>query len=341
MIKKSKTVALGMVLSLVVASLTLTSCSSNDTKTKTKSDEKVTTAATFPMELDSCGNTVTVEEQPKKVLTIGPDPLALMSASGGGSFVKHYSALLGMKFPKLEGITATELTDQDPSAEQIIETGVDFVIPNAFINADPNTLEAAGIKIWVPSAVCDHMLETSSDKYEVTVQDKPIMEKISDDLRTMGKLFGTTETAEAAAAQMKTNLQSASKEKPGKGKRAAILYYFDNNYPVGVTGAGGMAGVITKELGVENVFGDNSDFWLMDVTWEAILEKNPEIIILIDEMTPDMSPEASEKRLLAEPGVDKIKAVQDGKILHIPYYQVIQAPIAFEGLKELAEELRK
>ncbi|MCV0009854.1 ABC transporter substrate-binding protein [Mobiluncus mulieris] len=339
MIRKSKTIALGIVVSLVAASLTLTACSSNDKKTA--NDEKTPTAATFPMELDSCGNTVTVEKQPKKVLTIGPDPLALMSASGAGSFLKHYSALLGMKFPKLEGISATELTDQDPSAEQIIETGVDFVIPNAFINADPKTLEAAGIKIWVPSTVCDHMLESSSGMYDATVSDKPIMEKIQDDLQTMGKLFGTTKTAEAAAAEMKKNIESASNDKPGKGKRAAILYYFDNTYPVGVTGAGGMAGVITKTLGFDNVFGDNPEFWLMDVTWEAILEKNPEVIILIDEMTPGMNAETSKKRLLAESGADKIKAVQDDAILHIPYYQVIQAPIAFEGLKGLAEELRK
>lgn len=328
---------------LVALSLGLAACASNTgTAQSAPSSEAASSGdSRFPMTIDNCGQPLTIDKRPEKVLTIGPDPLAQIAAAGAADKVVSYSALLGVELPKLPGLSAAELTDDDPSTEQILSTGADFVIANAFLNTDPETLKKNGITTWTPSSVCDHLVASSASKTKASVADEPIYDKLADDLKTMGALFGTDETAERVVADMKERIDSVAAKKLGKDQSVAILWYFDEQSPIGGIGDGGIINAFTKSLGLKNVFSDQKKAWLEDLSWESILEKDPDVVLVITDMTPGMDFEKTKARLLAEQGADQLKAVKSDSIIHIEYHQGIAAPLSVDGLESLAKQLDK
>ncbi len=297
--------------------------------------------ASFPLEIDSCGQKVVVPKRPEKLLTIGADPLAQVAAAGAGDKVVAYSALLGMELPALPGVSASELTSDDPSTEQVLSTGADFVVANAFINTDPETLKNSSITSWVPSSVCDHLVSSSSEKVKGTVADKPVIEKIQDDLKTMGLLFGTSQTADHAAEDLAARVKAVAEQNLGQGKSVALLYYFDGNSPIGAIGNGGVPAAFTASLGLKNVFEDQKEIWISDTSWEAVLQKDPDIILFVTDMTPGMDFNKNKERLLAENGAGNLKAVKEGAFLELRYHQGIAAPLALEGLESLAKQMKQ
>lgn len=334
--------SLTLLCSATLTITTMTACSAGNSNTSTSQEQGGTGSGTgFPMEIDNCGQKLVVEKRPEKVLTIGAGPLAQMSAAGAGDKVVSYSALLGMELPELPGVTAKELTSEDPSTEQILSTGADFLVANAYLNTDPKTLKGNGITSWVPSSVCDHLVASSGEKAEGTVSDKPALAKVQDDLKTMGRLFGTSETADKAADDLMTRVKKIADQNPGKGRSVALLYYFDGKSALGAIGDGGIPAEFAKNLGLKNVFADQKETWINDVSWESVLQKDPDIILLITEMTPGMDFEKNKERLLAEKGVDHLKAVKNDSFIQMKYQQGIAAPSSVEGLESLAGQLNQ
>ena len=327
---------------MALASVAMVACSAGQSSPSDSGGQASASGdVSFPLELDSCGQKVIVEKRPEKVLTIGADPLEQMSAAGAGDKVVAYSALLGMQLPDLPGVTANELTSDDPSTEQILSTGADFVVANAFLNTDPETLKDSGITSWVPSSVCDHLVASSSEKVDGAVADKPIMEKIQDDIKTMGLLFGTSETADHAVEDFAARIKAISAQNLGQGKSVALVYYFDGNSPIGAIGNGGIPAEFAAGLGLKNVFEDQKEIWINDVSWEAILQKDPDIILFMTDMTPGMDFNKNKERLLAENGADNLKAVKEGAFLELKYNQGIAAPLSVVGLESLAKQMQQ
>ena len=94
-----------------------------------------------------------------------------------------------------------------------------------------------------------------------------------------------------------------------------------------------------EHLGLENIFADEKAPYLEEVNWEAVLEKDPDVIIVKYGRTGSTF-EEDKARLLTEPGADTMKAVKDGKIIGISNHNTWPTPEMMDAMQTISDALK-
>ena len=288
------------------------------------------TTAEFPLTVESCGTEVVFDAPPEQVLTIGTVAVNLIHAAGGADLIAARSGEFGTAPAGDAGAAVADvpvLVDEDPALEPIIGSGVDTVIGYGLFETTPEDLEASGIRHLTASGYCgDHGGgEAEGDLFEAVVND----------VRTYGQLFGTATQAAETASELEAAL--AEIEPLDDAGTIAGVYWFFGPDP-SAYGAGSMADAMFDRLGATNVFGD-VDSAFMDLSIEALLEADPDTIVLFHSFSPDVDFEESKRRLLELPGAEDLRAVANDRIVGLSYVVAEPDPAAVEGLRQLAEAL--
>ncbi|MEU2258411.1 hypothetical protein ABZ540_35180 [Nocardia xishanensis] len=86
----------------------------------------------------------------------------------------------------------------------------------------------------------------------------------------------------------------------------------------------------------DNVFGDvaKRNF---DANTETLIQRNPEVIILLTQGT--QTPESARNALRERPELAGLRAIRDNRIIAIPFGYTGPGPVAVEGLEVLDREL--
>ena len=164
-------------------------------------------------------------------------------------------------------------------------------------------------------------------------------ELISSDLRELGKVLGQPERGEQKAEEFEQQMAELDKSKPGKGKTAVMLFYFSPEYPVMSVSNASIEGQMMEHLGLENIFANEEAPYLEEVNWEAVLEKDPDVIIVKYGRTGSTF-EEDKARLLTEPGADTMKAVKDGKIIGISNHNTWPTPEMMDAMQTISDALK-
>lgn len=149
------------------------------------------------------------------------------------------------------------------------------------------------------------------------------LENISADLRLLGRLFGTSETAEKVADSFDTLLKSGSPA--GRGRRA--MFMFDKM----AAGKGSFAGGLLAACGLENCADKTGRPWA-EVGREFVLAARPEILFV--ECGGEDSRAGLEKFYKTDPVWRTTPAVKNGMLCFVPSSSVLVPSV------RLAEALR-
>ena len=281
-------------------------------------------AAAFPLTVDDCGREVTFDAPAKAVLTVGTAGASLVHAAGGADLIVARSGEFGVTPPGEVGeaiADAPVLVDEDPVQEVILGSGADLVIGYGLFETTPEDLEAAGVRHVTASGHCG---DDSGD----------VLDLVVDDVRTLGRILDTSAVAETNADALEEAL--AQIEPLTDGGTIAALYWFGDD-PSAFFGRS-VPQAMFDRLGVENIFGDVPETF-GDVNLEALLDADPDTILLIHDTTPDIDFAESQRRLEALPGAADLTAVQEGRVVGLSYLFTEPDPGAIEGLRNLAAAL--
>jgi len=259
---------------------------------------------------------VTVHQHPAELLLA----LGLADSMVGTSFPD--SAVLPEHRRDFERIP--ELARKEPSFETLLEAEPDFVYGgygSAFAENEGRSREAfaeAGIDTHLNREYCGEDGVTMEDAYE--------------EIRTIGRIFGVRDRAEKLVAGLKERIGETTEAV--EGAPAVPVFVYDSGDKSAFTAGGkGLGTEIIRLAGGRNVF-DDVDAVFGDVSWEQVVERRPEVIV-IHHYIGAGSVEQKKEFLLAQPALADVPAIRNERFVVLPLTATlvgVRPPYAVEDL---------
>ncbi|GCD45520.1 ABC transporter substrate-binding protein [Streptomyces paromomycinus] len=286
-------------------------------------------AAGFPYTVDNCGVRTTFEAPPERVVTMNQHTTEIMLALGLKDRLAGTAYLDDKVLPQYEKDyeSVKVLAKEYPSYETLLGANPDFVYggySSAFDKAEGReraALEKAGIKTRLNIEYC--------------AQDKTGVQQLAQEIREVGATFGVRDRAEALVKKAEASID-ATKDKL-KGTAPASVFVYDNgDSAVHTAGGKGIGNEIISLAGGRNVFADRAKTFT-DVSWEQIVERKPEIIVIYDYGGTPVA--AKKKQLLGDPALKDVPAVKNKRFAVLPLSSAVLGVRVPDAVRSLAGQL--
>ncbi|MCQ4614529.1 ABC transporter substrate-binding protein [Corynebacterium pseudogenitalium] len=314
--------------SVLVAGLALTGCSSADEQTpQAQSDSAIT--------IDNCGTEVTVQGPVQRATTLeqgATDTLLLLGAKDQIAGYGHQKDLPPAGF-SLDGLK--EVSPSVPNSEQLRDADTDFI----FSPFDENwRADAAGTREeWARLGVATFNPNSECPSYGDN-KGKDSFQLIAKDLEDLGKLFGREEEAKKLIEKQNSELENA-KQAP-EGTTFMLLYSSVGGSPY-VAGGPSIVTNMGERTGMTNVFANLDEEW-PQVSWEAVAEADPDVIILADlpgRGEPGDKWEEKVADLEATPGTKEMKAVKNNMYIVVPGVATSASARSYEVVQNISKAI--
>lgn len=155
---------------------------------------------------------------------------------------------------------------------------------------------------------------------ESVVTPNVTLDNVYNDILTIGKIFSVKDRAEKIVSEMKSRLNSAQFIQPKSDKekpKVMVINSFNNGVWIG----GALATDLINRAGGINVYSDVPDdgAW---VSYESMLARNPDVIIITDIASRPMKFDEKLKLLKSDPILKDISAVKNNKIYKVNHSDV-------------------
>jgi len=310
---KRKTI-ISMVLAIFVC-FALSACSkktdTNETKDNTaqSTTKKESGATVYPLKVvDSYDRTVTIEKEPKRIITIAPNITEGIYALGKGATLVGRSDYDDYPTEALSTPSIGSLLE--PNIEKIVELKPDVVIASTLFSKDViKKLEGLNIKV-------------------IVLYGEENFTGVYDTMTKLGQVVNANEKAISIISEMKNKVTEITDKVKTANK--PIVYYV-----VGFGKSGDFTAGKDTFIGnmIEMAGGENAakDVVGWEYSIEKLIEKKPDVIIcskLYD----------SKKGIESTNGYKDLTAVKTGKLLEIDENIIVrQGPRLAGGLEEMAK----
>lgn len=306
MFKRKSTICIVLV---VFACFVFSACGNKSTSSKANITKKETTTVVYPLKVvDSYNRTVTIEKQPKRIITIAPDITEGIYALGKGSSLVGRSDYDDYPNEVLKVASVGSLLQ--PSIEKIVELKPDVVIASThFDKAVVKKLEALNIKVLV-------------------LYGEENFAGVYDTMAKLGQVVNAKGKAQTIISDMKKKVLDITNKV--KAAKKPTVYYVAGFGKSGdfTAGKDTFIGNMIEIAGGKNV-ADDVIGWKYSV--EKLVEKDPDLLICSKFYD-------SKKGIEATVGYKDLKAVKNGKLLEVDDNTIVrQGPRLAEGLEVIAK----
>lgn len=319
---------------IVSVSCVLVSCGGN-------SDSVNTGNAAAKFTIDNCGLELEFKDVAQRAVTTeqaATDTLLALEVEKqvvGTANLK--TAVLPEYKDKYEAIE--KIAEKVPTAEQVRAVDPDLVYSpfESVFAADKigtrEELKKLGVNAYYSNVECrDYGPNVGQDAFDL----------IAKDITDLGTIFGAEERAKKLVEEQE-NIVSEAKKVEVKNKDIKSVVYLYSVYKGApyVAGATGVGQSISDIVGVENAFGDVRELW-PEVAWEAIAERNPDVIVLADlkeRGAPGDSYEDKIEAMKKDPAMSKLDAVKNERFIIVPGVELDANVRSAHALKLIADGL--
>ncbi|MGL5346097.1 MAG: ABC transporter substrate-binding protein [Peptostreptococcaceae bacterium] len=140
------------------------------------------------------------------------------------------------------------------------------------------------------------------------------IETVYEDFELLGKIFGVEDKATEVVDKMKNDIKAVT-DKVGDIKdedKVKMMVYDSGENDAMVVGAG-LANNLIDLAGGNNIFGKDADKPYINVSWESVVAKNPEVILVTDFMAGQPVQDKIDF-LKAHPALKDVPAIKNNKI---------------------------
>ncbi|MEG1039435.1 ABC transporter substrate-binding protein [Pseudomonas sp. NUPR-001] len=271
-------------------------------------------ATQYPLTVQSCNRQVTFNKAPEHALSHDINMTQMMLALGLRQRMVGYSGVSGWKAvtpelsKALDGLP--ELASKYPSVETLLNANVDFFFAGwdygMRVGGDltPQTLAPLNIPVYELTESCAFVMKRAAASLDDTYND----------LRNLGKIFDVQARAEQLIGQMQQRIAVVQQALPAQ--RPRVFLYDSGEDRAMTSGRLGMPQALIEAAGGRNVLDDIDASWTR-VNWESVVERNPEVIVIVD--YGEIS--AAQKRAFLEqhPALQSVSAIRHQRFVVIPY----------------------
>ncbi|MEM8630550.1 MAG: ABC transporter substrate-binding protein [Pseudomonadota bacterium] len=284
--------------------------------------------------VDSCDRTVSFDAPPERAISNDVNLTEMMLVLGLADRMVGYTGISGWKTldeEMREGVKELpELSAKYPTKEVLIGADADFFFAGWNYGmkvggeVTPETLEPFGIKVYELTESCIHIGEKA----------KVSMDDMYNDLRNLGRIFGVEDRAETLIEGYKADLAAFS---DGLEKADAPLrvFVYDSGEDTPFTaGRYAMPTAMIEAAGGQNIMDDFEKSWAT-VTWEAVVERNPEVIVIVN--YGDVTAEQKRDFMMSNPAFADLDAVKNDRFVVLEYVEATPGPRNINAIKKLAD----
>lgn len=291
----------------------------------------------------SCGRELTFADEPRRAVTLDQSATETLLALGladrmaGSAFRKtEIAAPYREDYAEVPVLSAKALT-----GERLRAATPDVVVSSfaGLLTKDragtPEELAELDLPAYVSAVDCPADNAPDATPFDLLFQD----------YRAYGRVFGVQDRAEKLIADQRAALDDAArlKDELDGAPTVAWVYSVFEGGPY-VAGKGGIPSEIGRLTGVRNAFDDVDEQW-PQVSWEAIADREPDVIVL-GELTTEASPPgntAAEKlaAMREDPVLSRLPAVRDNKIITVPAIEMDPGVRSVNALRALVDGVRR
>jgi len=277
----------------------------------------------YPMTFDNYGREVVVTQKPQKVLTLGPNCTELFAALGLGDYVVGRSLVNHSRGPLPEYADVVdnipELNHSSATREAILTSGADFIY---------------ALDWEISEEGCD-IQEAGNYGMTVYVNSAATLEEQYQEILDLGKIFGVEDRAEAFVEDQKTRI-AAVQEKVKDQNPVKVLVYDSGNDGVFTCSGTNFESLLVGLAGGDNVFKDLNEKQWVTVSYEEVLARNPDVILIHDYDSPSV--EEKIREIKSNPTLSQLDCVKNERFATITLESVLAGDRMAYAIENMASE---
>lgn len=290
-------------------------------------------ASPFPVTVQSCNRDVTFDAAPTKAISNDVNLTEMMLALGLADHMVGYTGVSDWKTLdetlRADIAELPELSPDYPTKEVLLGADADFYFAGWNYGmkvggeVTPDTLSPFGIKVYELTESCIHIME----KPKSSMQDMYV------DLLNLGKIFGVEEKAVALVDGYRKELAAFATSLPRSDSPVKVFVYDSGEDKPFTAGKYAIPTALVEAAGGTNIMDDVESSWV-EVGWEPVIERNPDVIVIVD--YGDVTAEQKAHFMRSNPAFRDIPAVRNNRFVVLPYVEATPGPRNIEAIKTLA-----
>lgn len=313
----------GVLLALVLAAGALAACGDDDAPEREFSDDPtaitgISTPAPFPVRfIRSDEKELVVNEPVKRIVSLSPGATEILYAIGAqGALVAVDN---NANYPEEVASLSGRVDAYEPSVEAIAGFEPDLVIVANNIDGIVEALD----RLSIPVLYID--LDT----------DVKSIDDVFGQIGLLGRLTGHEDASDELLAGLSARVNEVTTRMQAIASQDAPSVYHELDAELYSASEDTFIGSLYGILKAHNIAGDGGGIAYPQLTQEAIIQANPDVIVLADEAFG-----VTVGSVKARPGWDAISAVEDDRVYAIdPDIISRPGPRIVDALEELAHDL--
>jgi iron complex transport system substrate-binding protein len=268
-------------------------CGSSGTATSTSASTQSASQsgsqpATYPVTVQGSNGPVTINAEPKRIVSLSAAETEILWSIGAGSQVVAVDDQ--SNYP--QGVPTTKLSGYKPNVEAIAGYNPDLVV----LANDLNGIVGALAKLKIPTLLLTAP-QTLDDSYA--------------EFTTLGKATGHEPEAAKQAQAVKDRIAAAVASVPKSTKQLSVYHELEQSYYSATSKT--FIGSIYSLFGLKNIAdaAKGADSGYPQLSAEYVVQQAPDLIVLADTKCCGQTPQTVAKR----PAFGTIPAVKQGKIV--------------------------
>ncbi|MFS2178493.1 ABC transporter substrate-binding protein [Rhizobium pisi] len=246
-------------------------------------------ATQYPLTIANCGQQVTFEKAPAKIVSIGQGMTEILFSLGLADKIAGTAVWVGPVLPQYAEANSKikRLADNDPSFESVVGAEPDLVAAefewHVGAQGSVGTREqfsGLGINTYVAPADC--VAKVNTDGGDGVRKELFTVDLIYQEIGELSEIFDIKDRGDALIADLKKREADAVASISGaSAKNLPVAFWFSSKEVNGdafIAGMNGAPAYILKTLGAANVVTTEEEWPL--VGWETIAQANPAVIVI-------------------------------------------------------------
>ncbi|MBB3384038.1 MULTISPECIES: ABC transporter substrate-binding protein [unclassified Rhizobium] len=246
-------------------------------------------ATQYPLTIDNCGQKVTFEKAPAKIVSIGQGMSEILFSLGLADKIAGTAVWVGPVLPQYGEVNGKipRLADNDPSFESVVGKAPDLVAAEFewHVGAQGSVgtrqqFSELGINTYVAPTDC--VAKVNTDGGDGVRKELFTMDLVYQEIAELSQIFDVRDRGDALIADLKKREADAvASIAAAKAKDLPIVFWFSSKEVNGdayIAGKNSAPAYILKTLGARNVVTTEEE-WPM-VGWETISQANPAVIVI-------------------------------------------------------------
>ncbi|MCZ2827304.1 ABC transporter substrate-binding protein [Modestobacter sp. VKM Ac-2986] len=336
----------GLLATALAAVCALTACGASEPVPQASAAQAGEGGTTYPLVLDNCGQQVTVEAPPQRVVSLDQGATEILLSLDLGDRVVGTASWTDPVLPELADANASvpRLADNAPSYEVVLGADPDFVTASFGRHyltggvAERARFAETGIDSYLSPTDCEDGRSINGGG----TRTRPLtVDALYQEIRELAAVFDVPARGEALVTRLQERAAAAT-ARIEQSDVTMAFWFADTKSPY-VAGGFASADLLASTVGATNVFGDLAEDWPA-VGWETVVERDPQVLVLGDllrDRFPGDRLADKESFLAADPLTSTMPAVQEERYIALHGAEMNPSIRFVDGLEKIADGLAR